>query len=876
MKLNLGQLSVKSRFFLFTAGTVLFWLLSGFCVYSLIDSIPRLQKTDNAIQSLPVVILEMENAIADFYITDLQMDEFHELGTSEGIQNFNDSYLEANNQLRELQADPVILKNPPIHQKTGLLLEYLSEADQTFQTIVSKYRQRGRDQYGISGDLYDIMDDQDSGPSTFDSELLRSLESELKDYLEYPQENSITSIENLLENLTQSFNDEELVQRFLFAAGNLLIIDRELGFSPYEGLRNQLSRSFRILNEETIELKDSFALEKEKKIKRLNIIIALIVILSVVIYTSGILLINRSVMKPVEHLYEFTRELAEGKFPSSSYKVEGDEFGSILGLLNNFVQSLRDKARFTADLADGKEHEKLNLLGDEDQLGNSLIQMGKHIKAAKLEDQKYKQSRDERRWSSEGVAKFGEILRMHNNEINALAENVIQELVGYLNASAGGFFLLSSEDEEVSLNLISSFAFDRKKYLKKQFSLGEGLVGTCALEKEKIVLTDIPEDYINISSGLGESRPRSLILIPLKFEDQILGIIEIASISQFKDFEIEFVESLAESIASAVSSVQMNMRTAELLKQSQEQAREMAKQEEIMRQQMEELQTTQEESSRRESEISGILNAIHNSSLVAEYNMHEELININDRFIVLLETQRTQIMGRKHHEIVGISRHTDSYKNLWEEIRDGKTITQVEKISVPAGQDIWLRQTFTPILDKDGEPFKVLSIASDITETIEQQKSLEAQAGEITRANIEMRTFSDAVDSALIKCVYSPAGQILEVNENYENATGYTEKELVGKNNRVFLQRVEKEQFEKIWEDIRKEKPYKGVIRRTKPTGEEVWIMSTFTPVKDENGNIFKVFYLGQNITEKKLKYQLLEEANKEIERLRKQLDEKK
>ena len=175
------------------------------------------------------------------------------------------------------------------------------------------------------------------------------------------------------------------------------------------------------------------------------------------------------------------------------------------------------------------------------------------------------------------------------------------------------------------------------------------------------------------------------------------------------------------------------------------------------------------------------------------------------------------------------------------------------------------------ILDKDGEPFKVLNIASDITETIEQQESLEKQAVEITRANIEMRTFSDAVDSALIKCVYSPAGQILEVNENYENTTGYTQKELIGKNNRSFLQRVEKEQFEKIWEDIRKEKPYRGVIRRTKPTGEEVWIMSTFTPVKDENGNIFKVFYLGQDITERKLKYQLLEEANKEIERLRKQ-----
>jgi methyl-accepting chemotaxis protein len=295
-----------------------------------------------------------------------------------------------------------------------------------------------------------------------------------------------------------------------------------------------------------------------------------------------------------------------------------------------------------------------------------------------------------------------------------------------------------------------------------------------------------------------------------------------------------------------------------------------------MRQNMEELQTTQEESARHESEISGILNAIHNSSLVAEYNIDEELVSINDKFQSLLEFQSTRLIGKKHHEITGVSRHTDSHKQFWQDIRDGKTVSRIDKVTTITGQDIWLRQTFTPILDQDGAPFKVLNIANDISETIKQQESLEKQADEITRKNMEMNSFSESVDLAIIKCVYSPAGQIVEVNENYENATGYTGKEMIGKNNRTFLKRAEKEQFEKIWEDILKDKPYSGVIRRTKPTGEEVWIMSTFTPVKDENGNIYKVYLLGQDITERKLKYQLLEEANKEIDRLNRQLEERR
>ena len=82
----------------------------------------------------------------------------------------------------------------------------------------------------------------------------------------------------------------------------------------------------------------------------------------------------------------------------------------------------------------------------------------------------------------------------------------------------------------------------------------------------------------------------------------------------------------------------------------------------------------------------------------------------------------------------------------------------------------------TPIIGSEGILLKVLNIASDITETVEQKESLEKQSSEISRANIEMKTFSDAVDKALIKCVFSPAGQILELNENFEHVTGFTQK----------------------------------------------------------------------------------------------------
>jgi PAS domain S-box-containing protein len=657
--------------------------------------------------------------------------------------------------------------------------------------------------------------------------------------------------------------------------GELLQMDLELGSTRYEGLRSRISGDLMIMEEQAGALSVLYGIERGQNIRRVRWGVIGLALLSALLYAIVMYLFSRTIDTRLKALTRITEKLVAGIFPGDGSLPGNDEFTVLSAHLNSFIDSLKNKAEFAAGLAEGNNPDVLTALGPEDSLANSLINLEKSLQSARQEEEKHQKAREERRWTSEGMAKFSDTLRIYNNDTASLAENVIHELVSYLNASAGGIFLVNSQEDEPVLELAACFAFDRKKYLRQEFRFGEGLVGTCAIEKQKIFLTEIPEEYIHISSGLGESKPRCLLLVPLQLEDETLGVIEIASLRIFADFEVDFVENLAGSIASAVSAVQMNMRTARLLEQSQQQARDMAEQEETMRQNMEELQTTQNESARRESEISGILNGIHNSSLVAEFNMQEELISINDKFIQLLQSQRSQVMGKKYGEIIRASRHTDSYREFWKEITEGKTITRIDKIAVLTGNEIWLRQTFTPILDKDGNPFKVLNIAADITETVEQKESLEKQAGEIRRANIEMKSFSDAVDKALIKCIYSSAGQILEVNENFQTVTGFTARELLGKNNRAFLQTIEKEQFDRIWEDILKDKPYSGVIRRTKPTGEEVWLMSTFTPVKDENGNIFKVFFLGQDITERKLKYQLLEEANREIERLRRKMDEK-
>ena len=130
--------------------------------------------------------------------------------------------------------------------------------------------------------------------------------------------------------------------------------------------------------------------------------------------------------------------------------------------------------------------------------------------------------------------------------------------------------------------------------------MGEGILGQTFLEKETTYLTNLPEDYIRITSGLGDANPKSILIVPLKVDTQVYGMIELASFNAYLPHEIAFVEKLGESIASTLASVRAAQKNRQLIQQFQQQTEEMRAQEEEMRQNMEELQATQEEISRKE------------------------------------------------------------------------------------------------------------------------------------------------------------------------------------------------------------------------------------------------------------------------------------
>jgi GAF domain-containing protein len=228
------------------------------------------------------------------------------------------------------------------------------------------------------------------------------------------------------------------------------------------------------------------------------------------------------------------------------------------------------------------------------KLADSLIQMQQKLKAMN-------EAEARRQWANEGITKFVEIMRSSNDNLESLGDSVISALVQYTNSNQGALYILNDEDQANKyLELISLFAFDIKKYQQQKIKLGEGILGQTFLEKETTHLTNMPEEYIRITSGLGDANPRALLLFPLKVDKEAYGIIELASFQEYKPHEIEFVEKLGESIAATLASVKAAQKNRQLIEQFQQQTEEMRAQEEEMRQNMEELQATQEEVARKE------------------------------------------------------------------------------------------------------------------------------------------------------------------------------------------------------------------------------------------------------------------------------------
>lgn len=435
---------------------------------------------------------------------------------------------------------------------------------------------------------------------------------------------------------------------------------------------------------------------------------------------------------------------------------------------------------------------------ENDELILSLDELRKTLSKNKEEEDKRRKEEEQRTWVTNGVAQFGEILRRNQDNMEDLSYTVVRYLVDYMKINQAGFFILNKDDENNKFfELTGHVAFDRKKFTDKKILWGEGIIGRCGLEKETIYMTDIPDNYISVTSGLGEAGPKSLLIVPLKTSDDIYGAIEMASFRELEEYEIGFVEKTAESIAITISNVQNNMRTRKLLSETQEQSEKMRQQEEELRQNMEEMRATQEENQRREVEMKGILEAINHASISAEFETDGTIKNVNDNFLKTFNYKPEEIEDQSM-KVFFFKEDVNQLDDILATLQKGETFSGRVRRRNKRGEEIWLLSTYSPVVDDDGEVLYIKSLETNIAEQVKLEEEMRKSKDEVDillrETRNEMKEQFKEIEAVKIRnektlegsldaiFTTSNEGTIEFFNAAAENLWGFERNEVLGQN----------------------------------------------------------------------------------------------
>lgn len=540
--------------------------------------------------------------------------------------------------------------------------------------------------------------------------------------------------------------------------------------------------------------------------------------------------------KPVDEIDLFATSLAEGILQVERQYIVENELSGIIDKLDATREKIAKATRFAIGIGNDNYYEEVLEASENDQLSRALLLMRDKLTTSASEDRK-------RRWIAEGLSEFSQLLRGDSKkDLKELTAKIISELVKYVGGSQGALFLLNKEGQEEFMEMVACYAWDRNKHFTKQIAFGEGLVGQVWREADTVYLEEVPENFIQIKSGLGDAQPKSVLIVPLKTESKIEGVLELAFLKKMEPHHKEFIEKLGENLASAFSVAKVNQNTRHLLEISQQQAEELKAQEEEMRQNMEELQATQEEMARQKREMEVFNSAVDSSSVIVEFSSEGKFAHVNQKFLELTGYTREEVLGKSHEFYVPADKMTSgSFQKLWEDIKAGNHfVRDVERLRKD-GSSFWLRASYMPIYNEAGAFARISCICFDVTKEKLHEK--------------EMNNFTNAVDNSSIIIDFNREGKIIYINKKFMEVTGYTEEEMIGQPHSYYVPKdsIKSGAFEQLWRDLSKGEYFVRDVERVKKNGKHFWLRASYMPIFDDKGQLIKISCICFDVTKEKL-----------------------
>lgn len=547
----------------------------------------------------------------------------------------------------------------------------------------------------------------------------------------------------------------------------------------------------------------------------------------------------------------YLEDIAKGNLPKNLKDNKKDEFSPSIKYIEQISTELGQLTRLASSIGEGRFNLQIPIFNNQGELGMTIAKMQSGLLSVSEQD-------EIRNWQNEGLALFAEILRDIENP-QRLYDAITKNIVKYLKGNYGGVYIANTGDDEVPhLELKSAYAYDKKKFVQQKVYLGQGLVGQCWQEGEPIFLLKIPKDYIHIASGLGEENPRSILIVPIRAGREVYGVIEVASLKVFSDSQKTFLETIAEDIASTISSIKSNEKTRLLLAESQSITEQMTAKEMKMKQNMSRLEEAREELERRNADMAALVSAIDKATIVVELDRQGYFTKVNERFLEVSGYQMNEVIGQHRSFYAPKDSDPAEFNLLWAQLAQGtyveKNIRRIRK----NGSEFWMRASFFPVMDTQGSLIKVTSICTDITDKmLKESKDLEAQK--------TMGFKNAALEHSFL---------VFETNEKLKirNINAYAIKDLeihkedyIGHHiDEIILGRID---YKELLAELESREIAEGTVLLKAANFGYRYVKFVVASVRDKKGEIDTIFFIGSDITEYKTKEIQLENEVKSLER---------
>ncbi len=515
-------------------------------------------------------------------------------------------------------------------------------------------------------------------------------------------------------------------------------------------------------------------------------------------------------------------------------------------------EELRQNMEELQATQDEMESQKVRLLENQEQMEKV---------EKELRERQTKMERSQ--WLERNLTQFDDIMRLeYDSPVEAFSDVVIQHLAEMIQAAQGAFYIY--DEDQNCLRMTAGYACTTQSVKQAEFKVGEGILGQIIKTKKTIYLQDLPEDGIIIESALTRVHSRSLLIVPLLYNEALQGVLEIAVVAKIDELHQELIQRLAKNLAAMLQSMRGILRTQKLLTQSQQMTAQ-------LQENARELENTKREVEQRATEFQTQFQAIDRSMLVLEYNQHGKISHVNENFRQLSGYTQEELQHR-HQNIFLEDEYTLSpaYKKLWEDIYQRGYAEAEYHCKGKDGSAFWMRANHYSL--EEGNEQRIRVLAYDISTEIEQEKKIKdqlnvlAEKEEMMRRNLDimkelqtevqekaaaLQAQLNAINLSTAMVEYDAHGFVKYANDKFKKITQYTSEELLGQEHKALVDTkvANSKSYRLLWERLHQNEFIDGEFQFKAKSGEAIWLRGSYYPVTDKNGNISKILQLATDIS---------------------------